>query len=413
MLSNRALAHLRRLCVTTTAIAVGAGVLLVPLNAASAADGSKQNSKATSQSDTAYDLARGTTTNAQARALLAEITAELPADWHSRLLQARADSRVGDEVVDQLENAINPADYTCGPTSIDGYVSRIISGVPDDTLFVLALVGIFEFPTYDAIYFGKAGKGYRLGGKPGRQLNKSFGGLQKFWDIKSKNIDLMGMQPTLVANKARVAKVAKVVYKIKQKKADKFAKSVVKLVKSSGKLKKGRNPIFSLNAVAFTGKGVKNKRLRRVGDRIVFGSGMIKAYKSLGYAKFGPRAVLAHEFGHHIQFDRKLINSSLEPAEAGRRVELMADSFATYFVGHRKGLDASTTGRRQSVESFRLVGDCVFDDPSHHGTPNQRAAAATYGLSLADASGKAVRKGRSVGVSFDAKLPQLVAPDAV
>lgn len=411
MLSSRALAHLRRLCVTTTAIAVGAGVLLVPLNAATAADNG--GSKPTSQASTTYDLARGTTTNAEARALLSEITSDLPADWQSRLLQARTDSRVGDEVIDQVRSAINPADYTCGPTSIDAYVSRQLSGVPDDTLFVLALVGIFEFPTYDAIYFGKAGKGYRISGKPGRQLTKSFGGLQKFWDIKSKNIDLMGMQPSMVADKARVAKVAKVVYKIKNKKADKFAKAVVKLVKGTKKLKKGRNPIFSLNAVAFTGKGVKNKRLRKVGDRIIFGSGMIKAYKSLGYGKFGPRSVLAHEFGHHIQFDRKLIASSLEPAEAGRRVEMMADSMATYFMGHRKGLDASTSGRRQSVESFRLVGDCVFDDPSHHGTPNQRAKAATYGLALADASGKSIRKGRSVGASFDAALPQLVAPDAV
>ncbi len=411
MLDSQKKLRLRRLCVATTTIAVSATLMLGPVGTATAADESSDS--APRPAATTYDLARATTRDAGAQALLAELTSALPADWHSRLRQAQSESRVGDDVTSRLQSAINPDDYSCGPTQFDSYVARILSGVDTNTLYALGSAGVFDFPAYDAIYFGKPGKGYRLAGKQGRQLNRSFSDLQSFWDIRANNIDLLGMQSSMVVNKQRVARLAREVFRAKPRKAERFAKAVVRVVKSEPSLKKGRNPIFSLNAIAFTGKGIKNKRLRRVGDRIIFGSGMIRAYQSMGYGKGGPRSVLAHEFGHHIQFDRKLIASPLVKAEAGRRVEMMADTLATYFVGHRKGLKASSTLRRQSVASFQLVGDCGFDDSSHHGTPNQRGAAATLGLQLADASGGTVRKGRSVGNSFDSRLPSLVAPDAV
>jgi hypothetical protein len=416
-LNNRLKVLVRRVFLGATAISLGATLMLVPVspaNSASAASTSdKVGQKPTGLGEAPYDLARAATRDAGAQALLAELTSSLPADWHSRLLAAQGESRIGDEVTRRLQSAINPDDYACGPTQFDSYVSRILRGVDNQTLYALGTAGVFDFPAYDAIYFGKPGKGYRLSGKQGRQLNRSFSDLQSFWDIKSNNIDLLGMQSSMVVNKARVARLAREVFRAKPRKAERFAKAVVRVVKSEPSLKRGRNPIFTLNAIAFTGKGLKNKRLRRVGDRIVYGSGLIRALQSMGYGKVGPRSVLAHEFGHHIQFDRKLIASPLRKAEAGRRVELMADTFATYFVGHRKGLKASATLQNQSVASFKLVGDCGFDDSSHHGTPNQRAAAASFGIQLADSSGSTIRKGRSVGNSFDAQLPTLVAPDAV
>ncbi|MFM6849677.1 MAG: hypothetical protein ACKOVB_11295, partial [Terrabacter sp.] len=65
-------------------------------------------------------------------------------------------------------------------------------------------------------------------------------------------------------------------------------------------------------------------------------------------------------------------------------------------------------------QSFFQVGDCNFDKPGHHGTPNQRLAASTWGWSVADAAQKQghVLPSLTLDAQFEAKLPELVAPDA-
>ncbi|HVH93870.1 MAG TPA: hypothetical protein VM688_03025, partial [Nocardioidaceae bacterium] len=60
------------------------------------------------------------------------------------------------------------------------------------------------------------------------------------------------------------------------------------------------------------------------------------------------------------------------------------------------------------------VGDCAFDDPNHHGTPNQRLRASTWGAQLAMSAQKQghILPSLTVARLFDKALPAIVAPDA-
>jgi hypothetical protein len=92
----------------------------------------------------------------------------------------------------------------------------------------------------------------------------------------------------------------------------------------------------------------------------------------------------------------------------------MADAFGTYFVTHKRGLALNAARVLEAEQSFFQVGDCNFGSPNHHGTPNQRLAASTWGWSVAEAAQKQghVLPSLSLDAQFEAKLPEFVAPDA-
>ena len=88
----------------------------------------------------------------------------------------------------------------------------------------------------------------------------------------------------------------------------------------------------------------------------------------------------------------------------------MADAYAAYFMVHKKGANVNSKRLLEVVGAAYGVGDCFFDDNSHHGTPNQRLKAAEWGASLA--TGNAVLKAVDFANLFDQVLDDLVAPDA-
>ena len=92
----------------------------------------------------------------------------------------------------------------------------------------------------------------------------------------------------------------------------------------------------------------------------------------------------------------------------------MADAFGTYFVTHKRGLALNAARVLEAEQSFFQVGDCNFASANHHGTPNQRLAASRWGWSVAEAAQKQghVLPSLTLDAQFEAKLPELVAPDA-
>ena len=146
----------------------------------------------------------------------------------------------------------------------------------------------------------------------------------------------------------------------------------------------------------------------------MFGDGILDALDALHLGNVGPRVVMGPEFGHHIQFERNLFESDLEGPEATRRTELMADAFATYFGVHKRGLALRARGTRAAVRTFYEVGDCSFDSPGHHGTPNQRARSARWGAHVARSTRPQWRILPSVvfAARFEARPAELIAPDA-
>lgn len=89
-------------------------------------------------------------------------------------------------------------------------------------------------------------------------------------------------------------------------------------------------------------------------------------------------AILAHEFGHQIQF----ANGWFSNADGVVQEELEADMWAGFYVGV-KGL-SSGFQVKQTMEQFYNLGTNDFGNPSWHGTAYQRANAFTDGLLAAD-----------------------------
>ena len=90
----------------------------------------------------------------------------------------------------------------------------------------------------------------------------------------------------------------------------------------------GAHPIFTFNALAqssffYPPVGV-------LPAKIVIGDGIMEGYTAIGYGDVAPQAILAHEYGHQIQFQWGVFGDESSP-EATRRTELMADAYSAYF----------------------------------------------------------------------------------
>jgi predicted metalloprotease len=151
-----------------------------------------------------------------------------------------------------------------------------------------------------------------------------------------------------------------------------------------------------------------------VPPEIVMGDGVLAGFKAVGVGDVAGQAILAHEYGHHIQFQRNLTQSTLTGPEASRRLELMADAFSSYYLTHARGATMQWKRVQQFVQVFYQLGDCLFTVANHHGTPNQRLRSAEWGYSVAnDAHTQGhILPSLTFAALFEQKLPQLVAPDA-
>lgn len=129
------------------------------------------------------------------------------------------------------------------------------------------------------------------------------------------------------------------------------------------------------------------------------------------FANLQPLLIVAHEFGHILQFKNGI------PSDGPWQMEPHADYMGGWYVGNyvrtkgpgptgaNKGTlnDDTLTVFAQTI--FKL-GDTNFNDKTHHGEPDYRAAMVRAGYDAADLDAKAAfEKGRAV-----VGLPRAVAP---
>ncbi|MFD4855050.1 M48 family metalloprotease [Streptomyces atratus] len=382
---------------------------------ATAADNMTATAAASASNGSAIDTSK---LDPQTKALVDEILAKLPADWQARLQAANAKYGIGDAQWTEIRNSvINPGDYQCQSTELTAYANNLLDGAEDPfTIFMLSLFGGFDLPTYDALLFGSESKSntYGVNGEYTNQLKSEAKDLKKFWDIYSDDIQLMPMHGADVfSSPERLARTLSVLYGGTTESNLGLADLFISLVGSEPVLKGGANPIFTFNAFAYSEKG--DPQPLGISDRIVMGDGILEATKAIGLGDTAPRAILAHEFGHHVQYEDNLFdNTTLTGPEATRRTELMADAFGTYFLTHSRGEALNTKRVLGSAQSFYQVGDCSFRSNGHHGTPNQRLAASTWGASVAnEASDQGhILPSMKLDEMFEVKLPDIVKPDA-
>jgi hypothetical protein len=104
---------------------------------------------------------------------------------------------------------------------------------------------------------------------------------------------------------------------------------------------------------------------------ILFGQNLLAQQLSHDPSGASVIAIMAHEFGHLIQFK----NGFREP---GKRPELHADFMAGWYLNLRGRY--SWVNLMPVLRVFYQIGDFQFNSPSHHGTPDERLAAAQAGF---------------------------------
>jgi hypothetical protein len=318
-----------------------------------------------------------------------------------------------------LKRAIHPDDYQCGPTDFDMWFWAKLGWIQNPNAFLDIAInyGALDWPTYYSFRFDQnAGDDYLgVSGAQTREMKKRFGDLQKFWDVNTSNVLLQGMHGAVIQEDAKMVPFVQWYFGGLDPVT---AQSIVDYVQSVIEGDPGlgyNNPLFTLNAFAVTTEGESPfSPFYGIPDKIVLGDGIIEALTDLGLGINAPDSVLSHEFGHHVQFELGVFDTYDGTPEATRRTELMADAFGAYYCAHSRGASFQSKRIAEVFRSSYLIGDCAFDSPGHHGTPDQREAAAQWGASVATASKK---QGKIASSSlmlqlFDAQLPTLIAPDA-
>jgi hypothetical protein len=268
---------------------------------------------------------------------------------------------------------------------------------------------MLDLPTYDALIFENSSANQRFGssGQYTQRLTKAFKDLKRFWNIDSENIVLAAMHGTMLTDRTRILRTYKAGFGLDDASANYYADFVLAIVDAYPQLRGGDHPIFTFNAFAqssfsFPPYGV-------IPDKIIMGDGILDAFAAIGYADVAPQAILAHEFGHHIQFDLNLFGDEAGP-EATRRTELMADAYSAYYLSHARGASMQWKRVQLFLNVFFNIGDCSFTSDGHHGTPTQRMAAAKWGYEVANEAQKQghILTAQEFTRMFEAQLPRLI-----
>ena len=316
-----------------------------------------------------------------------------------------------------IEQAVPPSE--CGPTQLDAYIDEVFDAMSDAefNFLVAHFDTLLNVPTYDPLFFGTAGDPDYALTLHSQQLRQTFRDVKRFWaDVPSDDIQLMAMHGDVLLDADRIAATLTamsdfgVIPPMSPAAIATEAQTVATFMQGAGDFY--TNPLWTLNAYAFTGEGDPEPEIEALPDKLVFGDGVLLFLDWAGIGDVGPRAVMGHEFGHHVQFEiGSFDNGPSDPVEATRRTELMADAMASYFGVHKKGESMNKKRVIDALLTSYSVGDCAFTSPGHHGTPLQRERAAAWGADLAAAAQPKsfVLPATEVADLFDAALAGIVS----
>jgi predicted metalloprotease len=120
-----------------------------------------------------------------------------------------------------------------------------------------------------------------------------------------------------------------------------------------------------------------------------------------------PDAVVAevcgHEFAHVAQYKHRLRDVLLAGQTNSRRLELRADFLAGYFAGMRK-LERRDYPAAVFAAAAHAAGDLNVGGKSHHGTPDERAAAVVRGFEAAYRERQPFQEAMRAGVTYVSAL---------
>lgn len=290
---------------------------------------------------------------------------------------------------------------TCGDTNFSVWENQQTAGwTKKDAKAANTMVMLTAL---DATYFPESKTRIGEKGQYTSQMVREMKRLRGFWDINGQNIGLSGMHSTVLKSKPRLIRLLTATGEASRSEASTVADRIVRTV-NTPKFDYGNNPLLTENAFSSPASVVKGRHYKA---RIVMGDGILQGTAALGWKNEGPQEVLAHEYGHQNQFAHRMAMSTKTTAKQSQYIELMADAYAGYFLRHAKGENHGWGTMATYEKVAYATGDCEFTAKSHHGTPDQRMASATWGASLAGYDHK-VRTTGAFANSFRGAYPRIV-----
>ncbi|HEX2534240.1 MAG TPA: hypothetical protein VHK69_10915 [Chitinophagaceae bacterium] len=350
--------------------------------------------------------------NPAVKAKLQGLRAQLPAGSEKRLKRnAAAFLKVHPHYRAQVERALAITPTACdGNTAINQWLSGELADWDDQVIFFALVTGMLDFPTYDALLFenSSANQYFGVNGEHTQRIQKTFKDLKRFWNISSTGIQLVGLHGDMLLDREKIIRIDGILYGSTPEESAFWADLIIDLMNTVPQYRKGDHPIFTFNAFAVNSFAFPPYGI--IPNKIIMGDGILAGLSAIGFGDVAPQAILAHEFGHQIQYQLGLFTGEGTP-EATRRTELMADAYAAYYLSHARGASMQWKRVSQFLQVFFNIGDCGFTDPGHHGTPTQRMAAANWGYQLANNAQKQghILTAQQFAALFDAALPSIVS----
>jgi len=145
-------------------------------------------------------------------------------------------------------------------------------------------------------------------------------------------------------------------------------------------------------------------RMQRADGTVLFGSRLLRRLMAgTDHPDVAVTAICAHECGHILQFKRGLIQRLRAGQPTVKRAELHADFLAGYYAGHRKR-DKRDYPAAVFAATQHSFGDNHVNNPGHHGTPTERAAAIVEGFKVAYEQGRSLDEAITIGMAYVSRL---------
>lgn len=370
------------------------------------------NNNAGVQTESNLSAKQSNMLSAALKAKLVSLRSSLPAGYEKRLEQnSKLLIKMHPEYRYMVQRALHVIQPTpCNDnTSLFQWLGHELADWDDVVIFFALVTGMLDFPTYDALLFenSSANQYFGVNGEYTQRVTKTFKDLKRFWNIQTDGIVLAAMHGSMLRNRDKVIRIDMILYGDSPSVAAFWADLIIQLLNEVPQYRNGNHPIFTFNA--FAQSSFPFPPFGTVPDKIVMGDGIMNAYTGIGYGDVAPQAILAHEFGHHIQFQLGLFTDESSP-EATRRTELMADAYSAYYLSHARGASMQWKRVKQFLQVFFNIGDCQFTSDGHHGTPTQRMAAAEWGYSVANDAQKQghILTAQQFTALFEAQLPSII-----
>lgn len=259
---------------------------------------------------------------------------------------------------------------------IDGFISAW-DGNPDAIEIILE--DYFAINQIAAAYENKNTDYFGADGEYTNYVKQRTRSLEKFWDM-GNSITVNGQHTATLEDLDFI----RYIYENYSDAAPEEIDYILNIAKTfnTGSDQIPENPFFASDGFATFDK------------TIVIGDGIITLLEDTGLdPKVVWSSILAHEWGHQIQFLNTEnweypIPAFSNTPESTRMTELEADFITGYYLTHKRGATYNWKRVEDFLSAFFNIGDCGFENPGHHGTPAQRLAAAKAGYDLANGAKK-------------------------